>query len=788
MATLALYALGAAAFPGLLGVGGSSVLFGGITAAAFGGIIGGTLGGFVDQTFLFPAIFGNQQAGNGPRLDNLQVQLASEGSPIFFCIGPENRIAGTVIWKTDLIETKHTKSSGGLSGGGQKQKSYTYSCSVAIGVCEGAIEAIDKIWANGKVIYDGITNDSRYDSLTIYKGTGTQMPDPIIESYEGAGQVPGHRGRAYVVIENLQLEDFGRQLPSFTFLVRQQTDTKIKAAIKTILTRAGWSPDYYDLTALSDDDNLRGYAVAGPQSISRLLEPIVLAYSLNVRETSGVLEFFPRKNGDAVTIPVEDLAAHEFGGEVPRSVSITDNGAQSLPNEIFVQFVDPTNNYQQGSQQDTKIQAANRISTTLTLPMVLSAGQAKAIAARQLWSSWAERLAAEFYVTPRYVNLQEGDIVAVSIGNEQYKINITDVATGWNLISQVKGVVMQSQTITDVTGSSDTGSGSDGGTIVTPLSSLTTHLLNLPPMQDDQVKTPGYYVATCATNSAKKFRGATLYRSTDGVNFEELDSFDEEAVIGVTTSVLGVGPVGIRDIGNTVDVTLKEGDLTSATLDQISNGKNIAVVGSEIIAFETATLIGVRQYRLSNLYRGLRDTVDSGEIGGHVINEKFVLLDPNSIHFISIPVSAINTPIYLKMVPAFGLVANYPSVNFTPNGETIRCFRPSPIVRDTTTGTPPDIVIKWFRQSRYVSSVLGGVSNPLDEPTELYDLKIYEWTGSVPGALLRTVSAIAGVTSYNYTAAMQTTDGRSVNGASVYVEVFQLSAVLGRGNTGSAVV
>ncbi|MEP5088960.1 MAG: glycoside hydrolase/phage tail family protein [Paracoccaceae bacterium] len=55
--------------------------------------------------------------------------------------------------------------------------------------------------------------------MRIYKGRSDQLPDPTMEAIEGAGNVPAYRGTAYVVMENLPLEQFGNRVPQFTFEV-----------------------------------------------------------------------------------------------------------------------------------------------------------------------------------------------------------------------------------------------------------------------------------------------------------------------------------------------------------------------------------------------------------------------------------------------------------------------------------------------------------------------------------------------------------------------------------------
>lgn len=50
-------------------------------------------------------------------------------------------------------------------------------------------------------------------NIEVYLGSETQEPDPIIESYEGAGNVPAFRGTAYIVFRNLPLGNYGNAIP-----------------------------------------------------------------------------------------------------------------------------------------------------------------------------------------------------------------------------------------------------------------------------------------------------------------------------------------------------------------------------------------------------------------------------------------------------------------------------------------------------------------------------------------------------------------------------------------------
>lgn len=159
MATIALYAAGAA-------IGGSMALTGvgifvAVTSAAIGGAIGGAVGGVIDSQFIMPALFGSTSQ-SGPRLEELDIQTASEGSSIKKFYGPNCRAAGTIVWLPTLTEREDTAAGGkggfGL-GGGTSGTYYKYYANMYVVAGRagsgGAVSRIKKIWAEGRLIYDG---------------------------------------------------------------------------------------------------------------------------------------------------------------------------------------------------------------------------------------------------------------------------------------------------------------------------------------------------------------------------------------------------------------------------------------------------------------------------------------------------------------------------------------------------------------------------------------------------------------------------------------------------------
>ncbi len=91
--------------------------------------------------------------------------------------------------------------------------SYSYSVSLALGLCEGEISRVGRVWADGAEVPRDDLN------MRVYRGTEDQFPDSKIEAIEGAGVVPAYRGLAYVVIEDLDLSRFGNRVPQFSFEV-----------------------------------------------------------------------------------------------------------------------------------------------------------------------------------------------------------------------------------------------------------------------------------------------------------------------------------------------------------------------------------------------------------------------------------------------------------------------------------------------------------------------------------------------------------------------------------------
>ncbi|WP_425090954.1 baseplate multidomain protein megatron [Tropicimonas sp. S265A] len=207
MATLVLSAAGAAIGSS---IGGAAF---GISATVIGRAIGATIGQAIDQRLMGA---GSQAVETG-RVERFRLSDAAEGAPIPVVFG-KMRVAGQIIWASRFLERSQTTETGGGGGKGSPSApstsvtSYSYSVSLAVALGEGTMRNIGRIWADGMEISKTGLN------LRFYPGSQTQMPDPKIAAVQG-GDVPAFRGTAYVVIENLELGQFGNRVPQFTFEV-----------------------------------------------------------------------------------------------------------------------------------------------------------------------------------------------------------------------------------------------------------------------------------------------------------------------------------------------------------------------------------------------------------------------------------------------------------------------------------------------------------------------------------------------------------------------------------------
>jgi hypothetical protein len=705
-----------------------------LTAAgtALGGPVGGAIGALIGQQ-IDGRLFAPKPR-QGPRLGELAVQTSSYGSQIPRLFGTM-RVAGTVIWATDLKEER-SKSGGGK--GQPKTVNYSYSANFAVALSGRPILAVRRIWADGKLLR-GAAGD--FKTATLYRlhpGGEDQAVDPLIAAVEGAGETPAYRGIAYAVFEDFQLADYGNRIPSLTFEVEADPGPLNLAAVAGEL--AG-------LPATGASTALAGYAAGGDSvraAIAALaeLEPLSLVDDGEGPALAGGA-------GSPALVAESEIGA-AAGGTGGRSEWLRRSG-DSVPAESSLAYYDPERDFQTGLQRATRPGPA-LVSDRRAVAASLDAATAKALAADRLERLWAARRSARLHLGWSRLGLAAGRRLRVGGRPGQWKVS------RWTLDRMVLTLEL-----TGVPGAAPAapGQASPGRPVGEPdliHGPTSLLLLDLPLFQEELPNRPRLLVAAAGVEPG--WRRADLIASFDGgASWTAAGATAPPAVLGAALQVPAASGSALIDEHNRIEVELVNGSmwLESRSDSALADGANLALIGQELIQFGDAEPIGGRRFRLSRLLRGRRGTEWAADL--HAPGEPFALIEAESLAVVEAPLGSLGSEARL-LASGLGDPEGALAVR-TVAGESMR--PPAPVHLRAERLANGDLALAWVRRSRSGWVWLDGSDTPLGEESESYRLTL---AGS---GLARSVTVAA--PAFVYTAAEQAADGLA---GTLTVEVVQL--------------
>lgn len=733
--------------------------------AAVAGPLGAQIGAFVGSQ-IDAALFGPTIKSEGPRLGDLSIQASTYGGAVPRVFGAENRISGNVIWSTNLVEEKSTKTQGG-KGSKPKTKTttYTYHVDCAIALCRGPIVRVKRIWADGKLFMDEAGVQKQASAVRVYTGTATQLPDPTMQAALGADKCPAHRDLAYVFFDHLELADFGNRVPNFTFEIEAHKSATVATIIEELAGIAG--VPFLD-AARTDFLDIRGFTVANGSSIRSILDPLRSAYFFDVAEIEGEMQFFPSDSTPIARVPRDELGAHTFGTDRINPYEATRASEMELPRQITVQHVDPGRDYQGNSQRARRSTVNSRSDISVDLPIVLSASDAKAIAERMLSLAWTGRDTFVYHLPITYLHVDAGHKLVISHDDGKERtvhVKRRELRLPSSMLIECK--------LDGTAGLSKTAKATSAAVAIQTVTlpgATTAYLLDLPILRDID-DTSGVYVA--GNGASTGWPGAVIYRTRDGgESYEPFADLVDGAIIGITADALGEASPHYWDEVNSVTVTLLDSrdSLESLTKLQILNGANGAVIGNEVIQFRTAELVGSGQYRLSGLLRGRKGTED--QIANHIAGDRFILLTGPGISRSQLENGELGIERSYRASSVGTLLSDAPPFKFTHKGRFAKPYAPAHLTGHRNEIN--DLAISWIRRTRLDAPWVDNVDVPLGEDFEAYEIDLLDRAGSV----LRTLKS--NVQTVTYTAAAQIADFGSEQ-ASVRVRAFQISSRVGRG-------
>lgn len=484
------------------------------------------------------------------------------------------------------------------------------------------------------------------------------------------------------------------------------------------------------------------------------------------------LYFIPRGGSVLETIDADDMGAGLESHEAETLPTHIGSDLES-PAQVSVSYSNVDADYTVATEHSDRLLSGQISTSVVQLPMGFTAAEGKGIADAIVIDGYASRVTGTFSVPLAYAELTPTDVVAVpDADGNVYRVRIVRRTDNGPLL-QFEWVLddataIESSGITSTDYTPTVGVALPGDTIM--------KLLDVPLMRDAE-NTLGHYVA--ATSSGTTWPGASISRSLDDVEYAEAARISERAILGVTTTTLGnFTGVGF-DERNTVTVSLSYGTLSSSTRAGLLADASInnIMIGAELVRFRTATFVSTGIYTLSGLLRGQKGT--EWAMSGHTSSDVVVLIQTAGMRYVAIDLPSLSAERFYKGVTSGKSLASVSSESFTCEGVSLKPLAPVNVRR--TVGTANQITVTWDRRTRLACTFTGasGISVPLGELTEAYEVDVVLIAGSV---LKRTLTASSA--SAIYTAAMQTADGIGAS-TPIRFDVYQMSAVVGRGYVAS---
>ncbi len=661
--------------------------------SAVGGPIGGAIGALIGQA-ADHALFGATRR-EGPRLIELAVQTSSYGSQIPKLFGTM-RVAGTVIWATDLIESRTTARSG---KGQPSVATYAYAASFAVLLSARAILGVGRIWAEGKLLR-GAAGDFKTDTgFRLHLGGEDQAADPLIASAEG-GLTPAYHGAAYAVFEMLALADFGNRIPSLTFEVIADEGAVPVSTIASTL-----ADEVSGTAALA----VGGFAASGG-SVRAVLEML--------GQASGAW-FAPSGSGlvmrDAAGLPVavadEGFAVSGKGVRRARAVA----AVETVPRTVTLGYYDAARDYQAGLQRARRPGAGVR-DERVEVPAVLEAGAAKTVAEAMLARAEAGRVRRTVAAGFGAMAIAPGSCVTITGEAGVWRVGdvgIEGMVTTLGLVPLTTASVPASATSGRVSGAVDA---LVGATIL--------RAFEVPGLDDAPLSAPRMTVvaagAVAAGAGAAWRQAALLYSIDDGASWVAAGATAAPGVIGTIAVVAPSAGAALVDLKGAFEVMLagagmELGDADAAAIDR---GGNLALLGDELVQFARAEPLGGARWRLSGLLRGRRGT--EAAAGVQLVGDRFVLLEADAARTLDLPLSVLGREM---RVMASGVGDGTPAeTRCTMRGASV--VPPTPVHLAYRAEADGSATVRWTRRSRAGWRWIDGVDAPLAEESEAYRVTI----------------------------------------------------------------
>jgi hypothetical protein len=758
-----------------------------------------------------------------------KIQIGSIGNPPNYGVGGI-KVPAIIIWTSGIRKntTVTTVGGGGKGfggGGGQEVENISYDIDLALKYAANGPHRLLREYANADVLIDqldqsilpsgvydpGVGADADYDpeappdpqlyystaldrlnaditydgdgtgsgdiqgggsGFTVYTGTATQQPDPLIEAdidgRYGTGSTPAYRNHSYIVHQTFSLSRWGGIVPNMTAVWEHETLKTLDDIFGSLCERVNVkaATNDYDFSGISAIPS-RGMLISG-----RLFSPaeiigspdIQTVYNYFVTEAEGQIIAFEEGDEPSVTIPDTEVGWMDSDGEVADILPEVDTVIASeieLARQVDVKYIDPEKDWDANTQSDNR-QITEGVSTELLeVQLCLLPDEARSAAQRKLYRDYVMGTAHKFTLPWTYLYLYPGYKITITRAEGfTHVLKLTSISGGIGIL-ECEGVAIEPASFTQPA------SGSGGPPWIPPLpipAMTIISLLDCPLLRDGDETVNygiGFYMAGVPRTGVKqKWTGYALYANRNN-EWVFVGSSTRRATIGTVVSVTALNTTDTSVIDRTGTIVV---DLYGTTehLESITEAtmladatKNVALMGEMIIQYANATQVSgyPNRWQLFTLLNGRRGT--EKRVTDSFVGKKFVVVN-EAVKFVPARLGDRSSLFNYRAVTVGQSLGDAATVPFTWTGKALMPL--SPVNIRGKRDSDGNLLIKWTRRSRVGPGMIPGSDVPLGEEIETYDVEIMDGVD-----VARTMSVSVGSSRPAFLVATQNPSYVSVN-------------------------
>lgn len=583
------------------------------------------------------------------KISTFTVNTAEYGTAVPEIYGT-TRIGGNIIYYDDFTAHEHKETHrAGKGGGKQTNITYTYSVATIIGLCEGQIAGINRIWKD-KEVYNYPAEEV---GLSLFDGASTQAPWSYVAQHHPDKSLP-YGGLAYMA-GVIDLGD-SAAMPTYNFEVKGKllstgdgVDVNPADYIRALLDRVGLS----DVT-IENLDEYRKYCKEADLLISTPADADESAVRDIVKEITGLTNAHIFWSNDRYKIVITedrpagnwmpdktvqyDLTADDF---IPQSdgalVTYQRKDSADIYNRFPVEFSNRANSYEKESvAYQFSEDIANhglRQADTINARYVYTKERAVKVAEMAARKNKYGRNQYTFTLDWAFCRIEPGDLLRISdkySGIDKQVVRVTAVTEDDSGMLTVTAVSVPPGNYSAAT--------YDVHDVDRPYIEYnktapdTVPVIFQPPAD---LTADGLELWIAAKGKTDGWGGCTVYVSDDNTNYRTVGQFAGSARCGKLINNI---------TKDSTDIIVSCNDqLLSGTPQDAERKNTLCWIGGECLSYVTATLLSTGNYKLSGCIRGQYNTTPAA----HSAGADFVRLD-NAVLHLDFTKDDIGKKIYLK--------------------------------------------------------------------------------------------------------------------------------------------